>query len=305
MASLDLSTLPLPLLIQFAWTRDDAGDVGILGHLRAIQGDRLTVRPRPSVIVPVRLRDTDRLSLLLETDDGQYSGTAAFLAFDQATGDLHLRADEAITRVQRRQFARARVALPTLPALVLDGAGRSTNRIEIKLLDLSGGGARLVCGVSLRRDSHLQLLLPITRQAPMVARLVVIESRRVDSGGPAPSATRPTVVTQINVDTIAVQVAGLPDKLRPIVEHYASHAPAAPATGGRRSAQTITLERSTTPGWLVTALTNGVGLDAEHARRAREAAHQVEYIVRGRFEGLSDQDRERIVQYVARFGGRG
>jgi hypothetical protein len=296
MPPLDLASLSPPLLMQLRWSIDDGAEVVLFGRLRAVDGERLTVRLQPSVVAPVRGRAGATLQLQIDTDDGSYSAPATPVDYDPAAQELQVTLAAPFQSVQRRRFARARVSLGGLTAALVAAPGPQAGSVTLDLIDLSGGGLRAVADRPLRPHDRLQLRLPLEGGPPIEAILTVLDCRRRRADVAPPAAAGPAMATDPN--HLLVDARRLPPHLRSLIEPYRppSQPPAAPDDPARRgSRHIVAIDTTRAPAWLVAAL-----ISTPDALVSLAGEQRQDYLVRCRFDRISPKDRQRIIEFVAR-----
>lgn len=97
-------------------------------------------------------------------------------------GSLQLSVSGRISRVQRREDVRARVAMPPASAVRLDAADEAMGLVGVRLLDLSAGGVRFQTHEALRPVERLRLVLRLDDGPPLTPTVEVVEPGVVARG---------------------------------------------------------------------------------------------------------------------------
>ncbi|MCS7003278.1 MAG: PilZ domain-containing protein, partial [Dehalococcoidia bacterium] len=85
-----------------------------------------------------------------------------------------------IHRIQRREFLRWPVDLPSTRGAVVGLDGEDGPRFAARVIDLSGGGLRFECLDPIKAGDTVRILLDLDDEPPFAPYITVIESRRIE-----------------------------------------------------------------------------------------------------------------------------
>lgn len=209
----DLSFLRPPCRLQMVWSTAAGEQAAYSGHLRGVLDDQLDVHLLGYGLVPSALRAGEVVSIQVPNDTGVFDIPSQIVSED-LTGDLLIAVTGEVRRFDRRRYPRARVALAATTAFQIFGGSRPPTAIPVRILELSGGGARIECLQPLEVGQVLQILVPIPEVQPAFAVVTVLEVL----SSPGPSRIHPT-----NRTIVRVEFCRLLESERRLILRYVAH----------------------------------------------------------------------------------
>jgi c-di-GMP-binding flagellar brake protein YcgR len=165
--------------VEVRWHTLDGGEVAIPGQVQSVDGAALAIwfdRTAPGFNPS---HADDAVWLDVSGSDAVYV-VPARLVGRQPPDILFLAVQGPARRDQRRHYVREVVDLPPVAGARLDQNGKPTGTTYlIRLIDLSGGGARFECSEQLQPDDLVELLLDLGDGRPF--RAVVTALGPVDN----------------------------------------------------------------------------------------------------------------------------
>ncbi len=97
---------------------------------------------------------------------------------EDISGELQVEVTGKVRRLDRRKYPRVRVSMPATTAFLPGTTNRPPAHITVRIMELSGGGAKLECFAPLEPDQMLQLVIPLPGHAPILPSGVVRDVTR-------------------------------------------------------------------------------------------------------------------------------
>lgn len=174
MTTMDLSFLRPPRRLQMVWSTHDGEQAAYSGHLRDVEQDQMLIQLLGYGLVPSAPRAGERVLIQVPDRSGVYDIPSEVLS-EETTGDLRVLVTGEIRRLDRRRFPRARVSMTPTTAFVIQDDQTPPRPITVRIVELSGGGARFESFHALSVGQVVQLLIPLPNHPPVFPILTVLE----------------------------------------------------------------------------------------------------------------------------------
>lgn len=182
----DLSFLLSSQQVQVRWNGADDQEQMTFGVIREAANDRVSIRFTAEHGPSAPFEPGQELRVQTANASGLYVLNLTVEGYNLVGDVLFASVSGEIRRIQRRQFVRVRVDLPTMTAYLLSDTKTPANRFAIRIIDLSGGGIQFECLEPLQRDDLLQVILRLNDArafSPLVRVIDSAEELLTDSTG--------------------------------------------------------------------------------------------------------------------------
>lgn len=173
----DLSFLRPPCRLQVLWSTSGGEQAAYFGHLRGVADDQLDVHLLGYGLVPCALRTGEAVALHVPVANGIFEIPSRVLSED-ISGDLLVAVTGEVKQLDRRRFPRVRVSMAATTAFLPGRLNQPPNPVTVRVVELSGGGAKIESFSPLDPGQHLQLKIPVPGHAPLFPSGIVLECAR-------------------------------------------------------------------------------------------------------------------------------
>jgi hypothetical protein len=158
--------------LQILWRTSGGEQAAYTGQLRSISDEHLDVHLLGYGLVPGALRSGELVSLRVPSQQWVYEIPSRVLSED-VSGDLRVEVHGEVRRLDRRRYPRVNIRMAATTAFLPGARNQPPVPVTVRIVDLSGGGAKLESFTRMEAGQLLQLMIPLPGQTPIFPSGVV------------------------------------------------------------------------------------------------------------------------------------
>ena len=162
----DLSFLRPSCRLQIIWRTSGGEQAAYTGQLQSVSDEHLDVHLMGYGLVPGVLRAGEVVSIRVPSEQWVYEIPSRVLAED-VSGDLRVAVDGDVRRLDRRRYPRVNIRMSGTTAFLPGPKNQPPVPVTVRIVDLSGGGAKLETFTRMEVGQPLQIMIPLPGQTPI------------------------------------------------------------------------------------------------------------------------------------------